>query len=371
MTAALALLVGVAWGQQPVGTEDVLPVPEGTVAPRHGPDKGAYKRLEAFQKLLEDERSGREADAAEIQALREQLRKAAEEATSPPPPADPTSGAGIELGEGGSLPLPGAERPGLPDGQPTQPTELSAVLRRGRPAVGDVVGGQTTGGAPGVQIFPVPEGAALPTRKYVLPTGSYVKVRIMTGVEAGDAELVPMMLQADYAATGPNGTRIDLTGCMMIAQVSGQLSTDRVVGKVIKLSCVRDDGRSLSVPVDGYLVGEDSTLGVVGSLISRQGRVMAAATVANLAKGAGDAVAAANTTTSIVAGPLGASGEVAKNVTGDAVAYSVGGAVSEAAEDIATWYLTYAQKLTPAIAVGSGRDVWVVLLDTVEFEGLR
>jgi conjugal transfer pilus assembly protein TraB len=193
----------------------------------------------------------------------------------------------------------------------------------------------------------------------------------MTGVEADDRTLIPMMLQADYAALGPNGHRVDLTGCMLIAQVKGQLSTDRVVGKAVRLSCVRDNSQIIDVEVDGYLAGEDSTLGVVGQLISRQGRVLAAATIANLAKGAGEAIAAANTTSSLVASPLtGATGEV-QNVTGNSTAYVAGSSVAGAAEDVADWYLSYAEKLTPAIAVGSGRDVWIVMLKSVEFAGLE
>lgn len=351
----------------------VLPVPEEPVEePRRGPDRQTYEGLETLQRALKAESEGRRASEAELEELRELLKRTAAErmkANSPLPGLP-------QGGEEGRKPAPKVVRPAKPSaatpvvvpaaGAPAGPR---SEVSKGRPRVGDTVGMTAARPPSAPLVFEVPEDSA--QKKRVLPAGTYVKTRILTGVEAGDSELVPMTLQADYAAVGPNGTRIDLVGCVLVAAVQGELSTDRVVGKAHKLSCVREDDELVDQEIDGYLVGEDSTLGVVGQLISRQGRVMAAATVANLAKGAGEAIALANTTTQVVQNPLGAVQPPAQNVTGSQAAFVVGGSVAEAAEDIADWYLSYAQKLTPAIAVGSGRDVWVVLLEPVEFKGLR
>ncbi len=358
-------LLAIAVAQDPVDDDEVIEVPSAPIElPRRGPERGSYEQLQALQNLLEAETAGRRASEGELEQLRAQLRKAAEEQR--------LLGPGAEAGEGRSgdaSPLP------MPRPKPTSAVPQAPAFRqgaKGRPQVGDVVGAPVgaSPGVPGALVFPVPDAALGATKAHMLPAGSYVKARVLTGVEAG-RELVPMTLQADYASIGPNGASVDLQGCMILAQVQGDLATDRVVGKAVTLSCVRDDGRLLHVEVEGYLVGEDSTLGLVGNLITRQGRVLAAATVANLAKGAGEAVAVANTTTSIVSSPLGATGEIQRNVDGSAAAFTVGASVAGAAEDIADWYLDYAQQLTPAIAVGSGRDVWVVLLSPVEFEGLR
>jgi len=364
----------IGWVWCAAAQEAVLPVPEEPVEePRRGPDKQTYEGLETLQRALKAESEGRRASEAELEELREQLRRAAAEQmrTGSPLP-------GLTQGlEEGRLPVPKMVAPPAPQpmpgvgpgGSPPSGRREPGEAAKTRPQVGERVGMSTVRDAPAPLVFAVPEAPAV--KKRVLPAGTYVKTRILTGVEAGDSELVPMTLQADYAAVGPNGTRIDLVGCVLVASVQGELSTDRVVGKAHKLSCVREDDELVDQEIDGYLVGEDSTLGVVGQLISRQGRVMAAATVANLAKGAGEAIALANTTTQVVQNPLGAVAPPAQNVTGSQAAFVVGGSVAEAAEDIADWYLGYAQKLTPAIAVGSGRDVWVVLLEPVEFKGLR
>ena len=213
-------------------------------------------------------------------------------------------------------------------------------------------------------MFAVPNVAV--AEETVVPAGSYMKVRILTGVEANARDDIPMLVQADHALVGPNKRRIDLRGCMVVLQVKGDLSTDRVVGKAMKLSCVRDDGEHVSRELNGYLAGEDSTFGVTGQLITRQGRVIAAASVASLAEAAGTAVATAQQSTQVLSSPLGGTAGQVTNVDGSTLAYVAGTSGSAAAGLIANWYLKYADQLLPAIAVGSGRDVWVVLLDSVQ-----
>jgi conjugal transfer pilus assembly protein TraB len=202
----------------------------------------------------------------------------------------------------------------------------------------------------------------------VVPLGSYVKARIMTGVEANMMEPYPMLLQLDYAFVGPNKTRIDLSHCFVIAKTKANLSTERVLGETQHISCVRDNGEAVKRPISGYLAGEDSTFGLSGELISRQGQVLGAAVIASLAKGAGEAVALANTTKEVVSGGLGAVGvsESIKNKQ----EFILGKAGAEASSMIAQWYLDYARQLVPSIAVGSGRDVWIVLLDSVPIPAL-
>lgn len=204
-----------------------------------------------------------------------------------------------------------------------------------------------------------------PTVQTVIPVGAYVKARILTGVEAGaSGEPPPMLLQADYAFQGPNSHQIDMSGCFIIAMVKGNLSTERVTGQAVKISCVRNSGEAIKRDISGYLVGEDSTFGLTGQLISRQGQVFTAAVIANLAKNIGEAVSIANSKTVISA----TNGVIEKGTSvdpKDRAAFVGGKSVAGAAEMIAQWYLNQAQSLTPSIAVGSGRDIFIVLLDSV------
>lgn len=207
--------------------------------------------------------------------------------------------------------------------------------------------------------------------KTIIPAGSYVKVKILTGVEASANTQTPypMLLQADYAFTGPNKTKIDMSNCFLMAKTNGDISTERVVGQVDMISCVRNNGKYEERSTQGYLAGEDSTFGIVGQLISKQGQVLAAAIIASLAKGAGDALATAQTTTQVVAGATGAPA-TATNVTGSTAAFIAGKAFTDSASLVANWYLKYADQLVPSIAVGSGRSIWVVLQRQVQIPSL-
>lgn len=345
-----------------------VPVPEGKVRaePRRAFDATEYEALDQFRALY-DQRV--ELKDAEIAKLRDELERRAveqglvtrtelESGTVPPPPSPAEQQPSRrEVGPGGSGPRESSPEPAAVRSR--SPASDAGV--RATPAVA------TASSLGSALVFEVPEGSASTgTEETVVPAGSYVKVRILTGVEANARDDIPMLVQADHALVGPNHRRIDLRGCMMLLQVRGELSTDRVVGKAVRLSCVRNDGEHVSREISGYLAGEDSTFGVTGQLISRQGRVIAAASVASLADAAGAAVAAAQQTTQIVTSPLGGTPVETKNVTGNDVAYIAGSSGSAAAGLIANWYLDYADQLVPAIAVGSGRDVWVVLLDSVQ-----
>lgn len=218
-------------------------------------------------------------------------------------------------------------------------------------------------------IFTVSESTLNSYNTTVLPLGSYVKTRVLTGVEANENEPYPILLQADYAFVGPNGSKVDMSGCFFIAKAKGNLSTERVIGEITEMSCVRSNGEHFKRTVRGYIAGEDSTFGITGELISKQGQVLAAAVIANLAKGAGDALSLAQQQQTIAVGNTG-SAATATNVTGSVPAFVAGKAVADASTVVAQWYLNYASKLVPSIAVGSGRDIWVVMLDDTNVPSL-
>lgn len=225
---------------------------------------------------------------------------------------------------------------------------------------------QKTQPASGVQIFNVSTLARdeADSTMTVLPTGSFVSAKILSGVEANQHEPYPVLLQLSYAFTGPNRTKINLSNCFMIAKARANISTERVIMETDTLSCVKQNGEHYKITARGYTAGEDSTFGSTGTFISKQGQVLLAAVLANIAKNAGDALATAQTTTDVVAGNAGAPAS-ATNVTGQKMAYVGGKSVVDAGAMIAQWYLDYARQLVPSIGIGSGQTVHVIMLDTI------
>lgn len=217
-----------------------------------------------------------------------------------------------------------------------------------------------------VQVFNVSQTAKdqADSTMTVLPAGSFVRARVVSGVEAIENEPYPVLLQLEYAFTGPNRSKIDLSNCFMIAKAKANLSTERVIMDTDTLSCVRENGEHFKTSVRGYTAGEDSSFGSTGTYISKQGQVLLAAVLANIAKNAGEAVAAAQQTTQIVSGGTGSPAS-ATNVTGEKFGFIAGKSFVDAGALIANWYLQQASKLVPSIGIGSGQTVHVIMLDTV------
>ena len=255
----------------------------------------------------------------------------------------------------------------------TLPKRTKVAADRLNPPVAAVNGqalSYSSGPATGTLVYAVSKEAALDETTTVLPAGSFVKARVVSGVEANTLEPYPVLLQLEYAFTGPNKTKVDLSNCFMIAKARANLSTERVIMETDTLSCVRENGEHFKASARGYTAGEDSTFGSTGTFISKQGQVLLAAVLASVAKNAGEAVAAAQQTTMVAAGGLGAA-QTATNVTGDQAKYIAGRSVVDGASMIAQWYLDYAKQLVPSIGIGSGQTVHVVMLETIRVPSLQ
>ncbi len=195
----------------------------------------------------------------------------------------------------------------------------------------------------------------------MLPSGAYVKAKLLTGIEAPEGKSYPVLMQLDFAYIIPNQNRLDLAGCFIIAKAQGDLSTERVQMQATKLSCVSKRGGMFEREVNGFVADDaDNSFAVMGSVNTKQDRVAATAFLSSIVAGVGKAIQQAQTTQQTT--PLGGAQSV---VTGDQAKYIGAGGAAEAATLVTQWYLKQAQNLLPTINVGSGQDVWVIMQDQV------
>ncbi len=213
----------------------------------------------------------------------------------------------------------------------------------------------------GVQTFAVSE-PALKGPGEVLPAGSWVRAKLLTGVEANSQYAYEVTLQLDYAFTGPNSVKVDMQGCIMVGDATADLSIERVIIRPRKLSCVRQNGEYVERKVAGFVAGRDSAGGLEGVYSSKQGQVFLAALLASIASGAGSAVQMTQIEET-VGGRDNA--QVARNFKGDVKTFAAAKGVTDAATMITGWYLDRAKALLPTIKAGSGEDVWIILTDSV------
>jgi len=209
--------------------------------------------------------------------------------------------------------------------------------------------------------FPVKEQAEIGSQ-IILPPGSYVKAKVMSGVQAPEGKTLPSLLELDYAYILPNHKRLDLSGCFMIAKAQGDLSTERVQMQASKLSCVSKTGKMFERDVNGFIADDkDNNFAVAGTVNSKQDRVAAMAFLSSIVEGVSKAVQQAQTTQQTT--PLGGSQSV---VTGDQATYLAAGGAAGAASQVTQWYLKHAEALLPTISISSGHDIWIVMQESVK-----
>jgi conjugal transfer pilus assembly protein TraB len=93
------------------------------------------------------------------------------------------------------------------------------------------------------------------------------------------------------------------------------------------------------------------------------GAAAARAVVAGFFSGMGDMLKAAATTTST--SPLGTTNSVDSS---QIAKYSLGGGLSEGANNLSDFYLTLAKQTTPIIEVGASKEITVVISEGKELE---
>ncbi len=239
------------------------------------------------------------------------------------------------------------------------PIQLYGVPPDGMASSGRATVSKVKVKGPDVIAFPVKSDVK--TEGVVLPSGSYVKAKVLTGVDVPEGKTYPVLMVLDFSYVAPNDHKIDLSGCFMIAKAEGDLSTERVQMQATKMSCVSKKGKMFEREVNGFVADDkDGSFAMKGQVNSKQGRVAAMAFIAGVVDGVGKAVQASQTTQST--NPLGGGSSM---MTGDAGKYAVAGGASNAAGMVAQWYLQQAQNLAPTVAIGSGRDVWIVMKDKV------
>lgn len=210
--------------------------------------------------------------------------------------------------------------------------------------------------------FPATGSQAKKLETITLPSGSFVKAKNITGVEAPEGKALPVLMQLDYAFIGPNRSKIDLSGCFMIAKSMGNLSIERAEIQATKLSCVSRSGRSFELEINGFVAdNKDNSFGMIGEVSSKQDNAAAMAFLSSIVEGVGGAISQAQMTQTT--NGMGGSSAV---LTGDQGKFLAASGANNAASTVTQWYLKHAQNLLPTINIGSGMDAWIVMQDSVD-----
>lgn len=195
-----------------------------------------------------------------------------------------------------------------------------------------------------------------------LPAGAFATVALLHGVDAGTSVSTqsnpqPLLLNVQANAQLPGSQRYKIKSCFMLASVYGDLSSERVFGRLSSLSCMDSkDKLVLSQPIQGYIVDSDGVLGLRGKIEDRQGARMAKSLLAGFAQGLSGALG------SSLNGPTGIATGLVQGATGsDAVRQAGLSGAQNAMNQLAEFYLAEAKSVFPVITVPSGRTATIVI----------
>lgn len=206
-------------------------------------------------------------------------------------------------------------------------------------------------------------------RDSYIPSGTFFRSILLGGVDAptgGEAQNAsphPVLMRVTDFAQMPNQFKYNFRECFVTGQAYGDISAERAYIRLQNLSCVGTDGRAIDMPVRGYVAGEDGKTGVRGTVVTKQGQVLANALFAGILSGLGQGVSQSFNVTNNT--PFGTS----TSVNGaDQYKAGVAQGLGNAADRLAQYYIKLADKVFPVVEINAGRTVDIVLTQGIEID---
>jgi hypothetical protein len=198
--------------------------------------------------------------------------------------------------------------------------------------------------------------------KNYVPPGTFAKAVSLSGADTnagvnGQSDTQPITLRILDSGTLPNGKHSSLKGCFVTAATYGDASSERGQIRLQRLSCVRNSGHILDIPVEGTISDMGGSDGLRGHLIMRNGKLLWNAGFSGFLSGIGNSMQQASTTQSV--SPLGSTSTVD---SGKVFQYGAYGGAGTALGKLADYYIKLADLFHPIIQIHAGSNVNVTFL---------
>ena len=368
--------IGVMPPGQQVNPVDQWVGTAGSKLAQYENEREEQTRLNKHRQAFEARTMQRFADLE--QRLTSAANAAAQAPGIPAAPAGPATAAPVAMPPAASLPPPplpaaaprsspaNAMPPGVPGGALAAPmvaapvapvlTRVTLIDRNAQATVQTAApdqGAVGNGGARTVSTF--------------LPV-SFTRGTLLGGLDAptggqSQSNPHPVLIRLSDNSVLPNRFRGEYRDCFVVAAGYGDISSERAYLRTENLSCVRADGATLEVKIQGSVYGEDGKVGMRGRLVTKQGQMLANALLAGIVSGIGQGVSTASTTYS-----TSALGTIASASGADAYRAGIGSGVGKALDRLASYYIKLAENTFPVIEVDGGRAIDVVITKGVRID---
>lgn len=198
-----------------------------------------------------------------------------------------------------------------------------------------------------------------------LPPNSMARATVIVGADAttntrSQSDPLPVVMRI----TGPArsvfhdgrllATRVQ--GCVVNGAAYGDLSSEKVYVKLLRMTCPQPGGRYAVTEVKGFLA-YGGKVGIRGRVVSREGGLTTQAFLAGLVSGAGQAFNSVNRVPRITSG----SPELPE-IENVGIA-AIGGGAEQAGTTLSDYLIERAEQYQPVVEMPTGAQVEVVFLD--------
>lgn len=206
-----------------------------------------------------------------------------------------------------------------------------------------------------------------------LPAGSYAPAILVSGVDAsvgvnsqGDPRPVLMRVTGEARSAANDGViqKVDLVGCTVTGAASGDLSSEKVFIRLVKMTCSREDETVYETELHGY-VSAVGKAGVRGEVISREGDFVAKSFLAGVVSGFGEIAAQKYSSPVALFNGAGTQPTDMKDIIGG----GVGKGVSNSSNRLSEYLIKRAEQYQPVISIPAGIDVELVFNDGIYIDG--
>ncbi len=209
----------------------------------------------------------------------------------------------------------------------------------------------------------------LKTVDNTIPAGTFVHAVLLGGVDASasiqaSSDPRPVLLRLTDTGTLPRHFRGDLKGCHVLAACYGDISSERVMMRLEKMTCMeRKTGEVVEVKVQGYVAGEDGRTGVRGTVVDRAGASMRNAMVGGFVSGISEFFGQSNKP--VTFSPIAGLAQTNPMGMAEMLQHGAGKGVGNALDKYADFYIKRAEQVQPVIQVSAGRQVDIVFTEGV------
>jgi len=209
--------------------------------------------------------------------------------------------------------------------------------------------------------------------KNYLPAGSYVPAKVISGVDASvglsaSSDPRPVLFritgQAVSALHKNKKLKVDLEGCIVTGGASGDLSSEKVFVRFLKMICSKDNDTVIETEVRGYATAIGKA-GIRGQVVSREGNLLAKSFFAGVIGGMGNMSSQALEPTLEIN-----SGIATEQISSrDIVKQGLSEGVSKSSDRLSEYLINRAEQYQPVISIPAGIDVELVFHSGVYLDG--